>query len=181
MSSRLLALVPLAVAINVAMGFVVNQLGLPVYLDTIGTVLAVLLAGVWAGVVVGLLGQAIIALQVGVFMLAFAPIQALIAVFAALAARANGFASPLRAAAWGAAVGFVSGAASAVISYFVFKGVTATGVTGLATVLRASGFTLPQSVMVSSVLTDVVDKTLVFLLVAALLRALPARVASRLT
>jgi hypothetical protein len=35
--------------------------------------------------------------------------------------------------------------------------------------------------MVSSVLTDVVDKTLVFLLVAALLRALPARVASRLT
>ena len=181
MSSRLLALVPLAVAINVAMGFVVNQLGLPVYLDTIGTVLAVLLAGTWAGIVVGVVGQAIIALQVGVFMLAFAPIQALIAVLAGVAASAHGFASPLRAAGWGAAVGLVAGAASAVISYFVFKGVTATGVTGLATVLRGSGFTLPQSVTIASVLTDVVDKTLVFLVVAALLRALPSRVARRLT
>ena len=38
------AAIPSAVALNLAMGFVVNQLGLPIYLDTLGTVLTAALA-----------------------------------------------------------------------------------------------------------------------------------------
>jgi energy-coupling factor transport system substrate-specific component len=180
MSSRLLALVPLAVAINAAIAFIVNQLGLPVYLDSIGTVLAVLLAGTGAGIVVGLLSQVLAAFEVGTFMLAFAPIQVVIALLAALAASAGAFRSPARATGWGAAVGVVAGAASSVIAYLLFKGVTTTGVTGLATLLRGAGLSLPRAVVVASLLTDVVDKALVFALAAVAMRALPTRVTSRL-
>jgi energy-coupling factor transport system substrate-specific component len=180
MSSRLLALVPLAVAINAAMAFIVNQLGLPVYLDSLGTVLSVVLAGTGAGVVVGVLSQILSAFEVGTYMLAFIPIQVLIALLAGVAARAGAFRSPVRATGWGAGVGIVAGAASAVISYFLFKGVTTTGVTGFAALLRGAGFTLPHAVTTASVVTDVVDKALVFALTAVTVRALPARVASRL-
>jgi energy-coupling factor transport system substrate-specific component len=179
MSPRLLALIPIAVAINVAMGFMVNQLSLPVYLDTIGTILAVALGGPLAGIITGLLSQAIIGLQVGFFMLAFAPIQVLIALLAAATASYGGFRSPLHSIGWGAVVGLAAGAASAVISYFAFKGVTAAGVTAVATLFRSMGFSLPQAVVLASVLTDLVDKSLAFLVVGTALRALPSRTTSR--
>lgn len=179
MSPRLLALVPLAVAINVAMSFLVNQLGLPVYLDTVGTVLTAVLVGPLAGAVAGTLSQILIALQVGTFMLAFIPIQAIIALLAGLAAWRSGFASPARALGWGILVGILAGGASSVISYFVFAGVTATGVTAITTLLRGLGLSQVQSVVFSSIGTDILDKALVFLLVALVLRRFPERLLGR--
>ncbi|HET8650522.1 MAG TPA: hypothetical protein VFL95_10805 [Gemmatimonadales bacterium] len=170
---------PLAVAINVAMSFLVNQLGLPVYLDTVGTVLTAVLVGPLAGAVVGALSQALIALQVGTFMLAFIPIQVLIALLAGLAAWRAGFASPGRAIGWGLLVGALAGGSSSVISYWVFAGVTATGVTAITTLLRGLGLTQVQSIVFSSIGTDLLDKTLVFLLVALVLSRFPQRLLGR--
>jgi len=66
-----------------------------------------------------------------------------------------------------------------VISYFVFRGVTAGGVTAMTTVLTGIGLPLSQSVVVSSVLTDVVDKGIAFAVVGAALRGMPQRMAAR--
>mgnify|MGYP003519742666 CR=1 FL=1 len=49
MNARLLALLPAAIAINLVIGGLVNALGLPLYLDSIGTILATVLAGPAAG------------------------------------------------------------------------------------------------------------------------------------
>jgi energy-coupling factor transport system substrate-specific component len=179
MSPRLLALVPSAVAINLAIGFVVNQLGLPIYLDTVGTVLTSALAGPAAGVVVGLVSQGVRSLYEGFIWLPFGAIQVLIALLAALAAARGGFRSLPRSIAWGLLTSLAAGALSAVISYFVFKGVTATGVTAVTIVLTRFGLTTAQAVTVSSLGTDLLDKTIVFALVGAILRALPERAAGR--
>ena len=166
-------------AINLAIGFVVNQLGLPIYLDTVGTVLTSALAGPVAGVAVGLLSQAVRSLYEGFIWLPFGAIQVLIALLAVLAASRGGFRSLPRSIAWGLLVGLAAGALSAVISFFVFKGVTATGVTTITILLTRLGLTTGQAVTVSSIATDLLDKTIVFALVGATLHALPGRTAAR--
>ena len=175
MSPRLLALIPSAVALNLAIGFVVNQLGLPLYLDTVGTVIASALAGPVAGAITGIVSQTVRSLYEGFIWFPFAAVQVLIALLAGFAALRGGF----RSLAWGLVVGALAGALSAVISWFVFKGVTATGVTAVTILLTRLGLTTPQAVTVSSLGTDLLDKTIVFLLAGAVLRALPERVLGR--
>lgn len=179
MSPRQLALIPSAVALNAAVGWVVKSLGLPVYLDTIGTVLTAALAGPWVGVVTGVIGQVVMSLTGDMVWLPFAIVQVIIALLAALAARRGGFRSFGTSLAWGALVGLAAGAVSAVIAYAVFRGVTAPGVTAVTAFLSGLGLTLAQSVTLASVGTDLVDKALVLVLVGVVLRALPLRVSAR--
>jgi hypothetical protein len=52
-STRTLVLIPIAIAIDIAIGQLVYVLKLPIYLDSIGTVLVGALVGPWAGAVTG--------------------------------------------------------------------------------------------------------------------------------
>ena len=54
-----LTLMPVAIAINIAVGSIAVSLRLPIYLDSIGTVLVGVLAGPWAGALTGLLSNLI--------------------------------------------------------------------------------------------------------------------------
>lgn len=180
MNPRLLALIPTCVALNVVLGRIVNELSLPIFLDTVGTVTASALAGPAAGIITGLASQGLAALTSGQMMwLAFAPIQVLIAVVAIWCARRGGFGRTSGSIVWGALCGLLGGSVSAVISYVVFRGATATGVTALNTLFRYLEFSLPVSVTISSVLSDILDKALTFAFTGLVLRALPVRLASR--
>ena len=179
MTARQLALIPSAVALNLAMGFVVNQLGLPVYLNSTGTVLVASLEGPGTGIVVGVVSQLVRSLYEGFVWLPFGAVQVVIALLAGLAAARAGFRSTMRSAGWGLLTGLAAGLVSAAISYLLFKGVTATGVTAVTTLLTGAGLSRAAAVTTASVGTDVLDKLLVFVLVGAALRALPRRVAAR--
>lgn len=52
-TTRTLVLIPVAIAINIAIGELVVRLKLPIYLDSIGTVLVGAIAGPWAGALTG--------------------------------------------------------------------------------------------------------------------------------
>lgn len=58
-TTAVLTLMPVAIAINVAVGSIVFALRLPIYLDSIGTVLVGALAGPWAGALTGILSNLI--------------------------------------------------------------------------------------------------------------------------
>jgi energy-coupling factor transport system substrate-specific component len=180
MNPRLLALIPTCVALNVVLGRVANELSLPIFLDTVGTVTATALAGPVAGIITGLASQGLSALTSGQMMwLAFAPIQVIIALVATVCARRRGFARTPHAILWGAVCGLVGGSVSAVISYVVFSGVTATGVTALNALFRYLGFQLATAVTLSSLISDILDKSITFAFTGLVLRALPVRLASR--
>lgn len=180
MNSRLLTLIPTCIALNVAMGRVVQELGLPIYLDAVGTILLAALAGPWSAVVAGCLSQGLNALLSGQMMwLAFTPIQVVIALVAALAAARGGFRTVPWAVVWGVACGVVGGTLSSVIAYVVFRGVTATGVTALGALLRSTGMSLERAVTLASITTDIADKAIAFGLVAGVLLALPGRILGR--
>jgi hypothetical protein len=59
LSTTVISLLPVAIAINIAVGSLVYALRLPIYLDSIGTVLVGVLAGPWAGALTGLLSNLI--------------------------------------------------------------------------------------------------------------------------
>ena len=58
-TTAVLTLMPVAIAINIAVGSITVALRLPIYLDSIGTVLVGALAGPWAGALTGILSNLI--------------------------------------------------------------------------------------------------------------------------
>jgi len=58
-STATIALIPVAIAINVTIGALITALRLPIYLDSIGTVLVGALGGPWAGAITGILANLI--------------------------------------------------------------------------------------------------------------------------
>jgi hypothetical protein len=87
LSTATLALLPVAIAINIAVGAIVVALRLPIYLDSIGTVLVGVLAGPWAGALTGLLANLIWAILpvpggAGPTIAFFAPVAAVIGLMA---------------------------------------------------------------------------------------------------
>ncbi len=51
----LLARIVICVGLNLGIGFIVATMKLPFYLDSVGTVLATALGGLWSGIICGLL------------------------------------------------------------------------------------------------------------------------------
>jgi energy-coupling factor transport system substrate-specific component len=178
-NARLLALLPAAIAINLVIGGLVNALGLPLYLDSIGTILVTVLAGPAVGVLAGAIGQVLFGLINGYQWIPFGLIQVVIAVLAWVAASRAGFRSVGRSITWGLLTGAVAGALSSIISYVLFKGVTATGTTAVVTILRQLGLSLPVAVTASSLALDLADKAVAFLVVGSLVRSLPNRMIGR--
>lgn len=180
LSSRLLALIPLAVGINLALGKVASAASLPVFLDTVGTVLVAALVGPAVALVTGAMSQTAFTILDGKLMwMAFLPVQLGVALYAGLAARYRMFASPTRAVVGGLGLGVMAATLSWPISLLLFGGVTASGVTLVTTALTAVGVPLEWAVYGASLGSDLLDKTLTFFLVYVVLEALPSRVAAR--
>jgi len=177
---RDLVVIRLGVAVNLVIGQVAAVLLLPVFLDTVGTVLVAALVGPRAAIVAGLTSQVLNAVLSGNFTwLPFGAVQIVIALYATAAARLGLFRRLGTAIPAGFGLGILAAACSAPISYFLFGGVTAGGVTAVTTALRALGAPLHVAVWAASFSTDLLDKTIVFALVAVVLRSLPRQMAAR--
>jgi energy-coupling factor transport system substrate-specific component len=95
LNSTALALIPLAIAINIAVGQLVAVLKLPVYLDSIGTVLVGALIGPWVALLTGALSNIIwTLLGINPPAIWFAPVAAIIGLIAGFAGRAGVFLRP---------------------------------------------------------------------------------------
>lgn len=179
-SPRHLVLIPLAVGVNLAMGQFVAVTHLPLFLDTVGTVLVAALVGPWVAVATGLLSQIVFTVVSGnATWLAFLPVQLFVALYAGFAARRAVFGSVTRALVGGLGLGLIAATMSSPISYFAFGGVTAGGVTAVTTILTAFGVPLQWAVYVASLSNDLLDKSVTFLLVRTILISLPVRMAAR--
>jgi energy-coupling factor transport system substrate-specific component len=179
-STLSLALIPRAVALNLALGAIVSALKLPVYLDSVGTILAAALAGPIAGAVTGVLSNAVLGLLVNPVLLAFIPVTIVIGVLAGIAARLGAFRRLWSAAAAGVVIGVAAALASVPIVIGLYGGLSPTGTGVVTMVLRATTtMSMETAARVSSVATDVIDKPISCVLVALILARLPARITAR--
>src|SRR4030066_570544 len=82
--------IPVAIAINIAVGQLIYTLKIPLYLDSIGTILVGVLAGPWAGALTGFLSSVIWTLAGwSPAAIAFAGVAAIIGALAGVFGRAG--------------------------------------------------------------------------------------------
>ncbi len=179
LSTNTIAMIPVAIALNIVVGQIVAVIGLPVYLDSIGTVLVSALAGPAAGVVTGILTNVIWGLTLSPLALPFAVVQVVIGVMAGYAARIGMFRKLWTAPIAGAVTGVVAAMISAPIAAFIFGGATGGGTGALVGMFQAWGQSLLAATTLQGLLSDPLDKLITFTVVALILVALPSRFIQR--
>jgi energy-coupling factor transport system substrate-specific component len=180
LSSTALALIPIAIAINVALGQLVQSvLKLPIYLDSIDTVLVGILLGPLAGAITGLLANIIWGLTLAPAALPFAAVAAVIGLIAGYAGQYGATQTWWKMALFGVLTGIVAAAISAPIAAYVFGGVTGGGTDVLVAMFQSLGASVLGASFAQGAVSDPLDKTITYLIVWAIISALPKRLLAR--
>jgi energy-coupling factor transport system substrate-specific component len=175
-----IVMIPVAIAINIAVGQLIYTLKIPLYLDSIGTVLVGVLAGPWAGALTGLLSNLVWGLTgLNVTYAPFAAVAAVIGMLAGLFSDSGWLRVWWKVVLAGVITGLVAAAISAPISAYVWGGVTGAGTDVVVAIFRGIGLGILPSTFAQGVSSDPLDKTVTFLIVWLIVQALPLRFVMR--
>src|SRR5215217_5884434 len=172
-------LIPVAIAINIAIGQIVVLLKLPVYLDSIGTVLVAVICGPWAGALTGALSNTIWGLAIDPNALPWWPVAFFIGLVAGLCANAGLFKSWWKVVVTGFLVALTAATVSTPIGVYLFGGITASGSSFITAYLLQTGQGVLQAVFSTSFLVEPVDKITTSMLAFAIVQGLSKRLLAR--
>ena len=172
-------LIPVAIAINIAIGQIVVLLKLPVYLDSIGTVFVAAICGPWAGALTGALSNIIWGVAVDPNALPWWPVAFFIGLVAGLMAKAGWFQTWWKVAVTGLVVALTAALVSTPISVYVYGGITASGSSLITAYLLQTGHNLLPAVLITNNLVEPFDKVSTCLLAFAIIQGLSTRFLAR--
>ncbi|WP_279454975.1 ECF transporter S component [Aeromonas veronii] len=175
LSSYNLAFMVICIAINMVAGQAASMLKLPIFLDSIGTVLCAILAGPWMAVATGLLTNLLWGLLTGPIATAFAPVAMMIGLSAGLLARAGWFNNLPKVVVSSVVITLALTLVAIPIRSYLFGGATGSGADFVVAYLHAMGSDLQESVAVTVLGTNLLDKLLTVLIAWGLVRRLPQR------
>lgn len=176
MKNKTLVLMAVCIAVNIGLGQIVSTLKLPVFLDSIGTLLAALLMGPWIGMMTGLFTNLIWGLFTGPVAAAFAPVAMVIGLVAGLLNRRYMFRSLPLVIVSGVVITICLTLVATPIRTYLFGGVTGSGTDFIVAYLNAVGKKLIEAVAWSVVSTNLVDKIVSCIIAWALVKQLPQRI-----
>jgi len=171
-------LIPVAIAINIAMGQIVAMLKLPVYLDSIGTVLVGIVCGPWAGALTGALANTIW----GLFnpdALPWWPVAFFIGLVAGICANAGLFKNWWKVILSGFFIALTAAIASTPIAVYLYGGITASGSSFITAYLIQTGQGVVSAVLSTGFLVEPVDKITTAMLAFAIVQGLSTRLVAR--
>ena len=171
---RLVSMIPVALVLNIVVGQIIGSVGIPLYLDSTGTVLVAALAGPWAGIATGVLSSLVWS-AFNPSVLPFAATSAAVGGLAGVAIKHGALKNIATVLLSGAVIGIVVGMLAAPVAAFVYGGTAGVGTGAVVSLLREMGHSLLQSVTLQSFISDPLDKALVMLLVWLVLKSLPKR------
>lgn len=175
-----LALIPVAIVINIVAGQLAILLRIPLYLDSIGTVLVGALAGPLAGALTGVLSNVLWAI---IFsnptLFPFSIVAGLIGLAAGIAGSRGAFKSLMWTIVAGILTGIMAALVSAPIAYYVFGGVTGAGTDVIVAAFQAMGASVLQAALGQGIVSDPLDKTISFVIVWLILRGMSKRLLSQ--
>lgn len=180
MTGAALPFVAFCIALNLTAGQVTAALKIPLYLDSIGTILVAVLIGPWSAVICGSTANLLAAAFGNPSMIFFIPVVAVIGAFSGFLARKGWFRKWYLVVIGGILQGVLAAVVSAPISAYVFSGVMMAGTDFLVLYFRSVGNTLLNSVVYQGLTSDPADKLVSFLIVFFLTKNLPQRLLSRL-
>jgi energy-coupling factor transport system substrate-specific component len=168
---RNLALVVICIVLNLGIGLIVSKLKLPIYLDSIGTVVATGLGGLWSGIACGVL-SVIIGSVYTPTLWAYAGTMVVIAIYVSLVSSFGYLGKLARTALFGIGLGIVCAIVSAPVTTYIWKGASLSGTDAVAAFFSAKGMTLLVSVILGNLATDPIDKLITSLVALAIVRRL---------
>ncbi len=175
-----IVLMSIAIVINIVAGQLVSMLKLPIFLDSIGTVLVGLLAGPWAGGLTGLLTNLIWGMIASPVAAAFSPVAMAIGIAAGLCAKYGLFRTWWLAIISGVIIALFNALVAVPIRLYMFGGITGSGADFITSYMLALGRDLFGSVVITVFTTNLVDKVVTAVLAWGVVKALPLRTTSRL-
>lgn len=163
----LLAFMALCIALNIVGSNIALMLKLPIYLDSIGTLLTAACFGPIPAMTVGALTGIIVGATSDLYSLFFMPVQLIIGLVAGIVfQRLNP--GKIRHIWWTAfIIGFPGTIVSTIITVICFGGITSSGSSMIVQVLLGTGLSKPIAVFIVQMITDYADR-LVSLLVVGL-------------
>ncbi len=172
-------LIPVAIAINVVIGEIVVLLKLPIYLDSIGTVLVAVLAGPWAGALTGAVSNTIWGLLIDPNALPWWPVALFIGFVAGWCAVGGLFKTWWKVIIAGFLVALTAATVSTPIAVYIYGGITASGSSFITAYLLQTGQGVVQAVFSTNFLVEPVDKISTCLLAFAIIQGLSPRFVAR--
>jgi len=179
MSGPAIPLMAFGVAINLTVGQVTSALKIPVYLDSIGTVLVAVLCGPWAAALTGSLANILASSFGSPAMMFFIPVVIAIGLWTAFIARHGWFRSLPLVVVGGALQGIIAALLSAPISAYVFGGTMLSGTDFLVIFFRSLGNDVFWSALYQGLTSDPIDKVVTYIIVFLTVRRLPQRILTR--
>lgn len=161
------------VAMNIALAKTAALLTLPLYLDSVGTLLAGALLPAPYVVAVAALTALLGAIVVHPAFLFYIGTQLAIALLALVAARRGFLGRWWTAVLTGIAIGLAAVLASAPVTVLAFGGVTLGGATAINAILMAAGRNIWNAVLAGSLFVEMLDKPIAALLAHLALQRLP--------
>jgi energy-coupling factor transport system substrate-specific component len=178
-STLALVLIPIAIVLNIVVGQIVGTLNLPVFLDSIGTMLVALLAGPWVATVTGLLSNLLWGLISSPVAAAFAPVAMVIGLVAGLLAQAGLFRQWWQVILSGAIIAVALSFVAVPIRVYMFGGVTGSGADFVTAYLLAVGRDLFSAVIITVITSNLLDKIVTAGLAWLIVKGLAKRFVAR--
>lgn len=172
-------LIPVAIAINIVVGQIVTYLHLPVYLDSIGTVLVGIVCGPWAGALTGLFSNVIWGIAIDPNALPWFPVAVAIGFVAGLCANGGLFKVWWKVIIAGFLIAITAAVVSTPIAVYLYGGITASGSSFITAFLLETGKGIVTAVLSTNFIVEPIDKIITALLAFAIVKGLSTRYLAR--
>jgi energy-coupling factor transport system substrate-specific component len=163
-----------AVAMNIVLGIITSALGIPLYLDTLGTVLSAAILGPVPGIIVGALSNIITGLIYSVSDIPFCLVNMAVGLIVGLVAKKWKF-GIVPAIITGVALSFICPAIGTPIGIYVYGGLNGSVSDMLVMSLVQGGKTIFQASFLRNVASNLIDKIGTCVIGYLLIKAMPMR------
>lgn len=174
MNKRLVVtLIPVGIGVNIVGGMLAQTLKLPIFLDSIGTMLAAVILGPWLGALTGFLSNFLQGLFTDPVNIPFGIVNAVIGLVVGYLAKKRGFQDYLTPLFAGIILAILAPAVGTPIAVYLFGGVTGGGVDVIYAILLKSSHEIFASAFLARVPANLVDKLISAYLIMVIIRKLP--------
>lgn len=163
-----------SVAMNIVLGIITSALGIPLYLDTLGTVLTAAIIGPVPGIIVGALSNIITGLMYSVTDIPFCLVNMAVGLIVGFVAKKFKF-TLVSAIITGLALSFICPAIGTPIGIYVYGGLNGSASDVLVMSLVQAGKDIFQASFLRNVASNLIDKVGTCVIAWALIRTIPMR------
>ncbi|MBM4169077.1 MAG: ECF transporter S component [Ignavibacteria bacterium] len=167
------------VALNLTLGQLTTALKIPMYLDSVGTILVAVLCGPLSAMLTGSLANTLGSALGSPGMIFFIPVVLVIGAFTGFIASRGWFRVWYLVLLGGILQGLLAALVSAPISAYLFGGVMMAGTDFLVMYFRSIGHSLLESVLYQGFASDPIDKTVSYLIAFFIVHNLPGSILAR--